>query len=53
MLLMAVWGEGVMLMALQLGVHEKQLCRAAEIHSVVASTIMSEGAERQRCEGLW
>ncbi len=49
---MAVWGEGVMVMALQLGVREGQLCRAAKNYSVVASTIMSKGAERQRHEGL-
>ena len=40
-----------MVMALQLGVHEGQLCRAATNCGIVASTIMSEGAERQRCDG--
>ncbi len=48
---MAVWGEGVTVTPLQLGVHEGQLCRAAK--AVVASTIMSEGAGRQVREGLW
>ncbi len=50
---MAVWDEGVMVMTLQLGVHEGQLCRAATNYGIFASTIMSEGAERQRCDGLW
>ena len=50
---MAVWDEGVMVMTLQLGVHEGQLCSAATNYGIFASTIMSEGAERQRCDGLW
>ena len=50
---MAVWVEDVIVMTLQLGVHEGQLCRAATLYSAVASTTMSEGAERQRCDGLW
>lgn len=50
---MAVWDEGVMVMTLQLGLHEGQLCRAATNYGIFVSTIMSEGAERQRCDGLW
>ena len=48
---MAVWGAGVMVMALHLQVHEGQLYIAAK--TSVASSIMSEGAEKQRREGLW
>ena len=51
LLLMAVWGEGVMVMALHLQVHEGQLYIAAK--TSVASSIICEGAEKQRREGLW